>query len=88
MYMPSTPFLYFLRIDTILLRRMLRAMTLDQYLIETGQTEAEFASKVGTSQPNVHRMRKGQIPGPALMVAIRDETGGKVQPGDFYGEAA
>ena len=67
---------------------MLQAMTLDQYLAENKLTEAEFASRVGATQPNIHRLRKGQIPGKELMAAIVDKTGGQVRPDDFFGVQA
>ncbi len=61
-------------------------MTLDSYLTEHGISEAAFAVRVGTTQPNIHRMRKkGQCPNQALMAAIVKETAGAVQPNDFYG---
>lgn len=66
--------------------RHIVAMTLDAYLSENGISEAAFAQLVGTSQPNIHRMRKqGQTPNRALMAEIVKATGGKVQPNDFYG---
>lgn len=64
-------------------------MTLDQYLRENALTEADFAAKVGTTQPTIHRARKpgGSIPSPDLMAAIFEETKGRVRPDDFYGVA-
>jgi hypothetical protein len=60
-------------------------MTLDQYLARNGITETAFAALIGTSQPNVHRIRNGQIPGKDLMGLIYIKTGGQVTANDFYG---
>ena len=60
-------------------------MTLDQYLTANGITESAFAELIGTSQPNVHRMRKDQTPGKELMALIYVKTGGQVTANDFYG---
>lgn len=60
-------------------------MKLAQYLAEFDLTEAEFARLTGLYQSTVHRLKRGQIPGPATMAKIAEATGGKVQPNDFYG---
>ena len=61
------------------------AMKLDQYLSELGLTEAEFARLTGLYQSTVHRLKRGQIPGPATMARVTEATGGKVTANDFYG---
>lgn len=68
--------------------RIIRAMTLDQYLAETGIRETPFAELIGTTQPTVNRLRKGQVPSKELMARIYEATGGKVTANDFYGQAA
>jgi transcriptional regulator with XRE-family HTH domain len=60
-------------------------MTLDQYLAESGLTETDFAELIGTTQPNINRLRKGQVPSKELMAAIYDKTGGAVRADDFFG---
>jgi transcriptional regulator with XRE-family HTH domain len=60
-------------------------MKLDQYLTELGLTEAEFARLTGLYQSTIHRLKRGQIPGPATMARIAEVTGGKVSANDFYG---
>lgn len=60
-------------------------MTLDQYLADNGIAETDFAAMIGTSQPNVNRLRKGQVPSKELMAAIYDKTGGAVRADDFFG---
>jgi len=60
-------------------------MKLDQYLAELGLTEAEFARLTGLYQSTIHRLKRGQIPGPATMAKIVAATGGKVSANDFYG---
>jgi predicted XRE-type DNA-binding protein len=63
-------------------------MNLDQYLSGMGITEAQFAELIGVTQPNVNRLRKGQIPGKELMATIFDKTGGAVRADDFFGIGA
>ena len=61
-------------------------MTLDAYLIQNSLKDAEFAAKVGCDRTTIYRIRsKGQRPSPELMDHIVRETGGTVQPNDFYG---
>lgn len=52
-----------------------------------GWTQGELGEALGCSQPyvsQIERERGAIIPGPALMIAIFDVTGGAVQPNDFY----
>lgn len=46
-------------------------MTLDAYLKKQKMTEQEFASRVGVTQSYIHRIRKGQVFGLSLLVAVR-----------------
>jgi len=61
-------------------------MTLDAYLIQNRIKDAEFAARLGCDRTTVYRIRaKGQRPSPELIESIARETGGLVQPNDFYG---
>lgn len=53
---------------------------LSVYLDETGQTQAEFAKRVGTTQANVSKLCKKDNPriSPELAVRIAEVTGGQV----------
>lgn len=63
-------------------------MTLAEYLDQHRVTEQAFARLVRTSQSQVNRWRKGlRIPRPEMMHRIVAATGGRVMPGDFYGQA-
>lgn len=63
-------------------------MTLDEYLINAGVTEAAFAETVGCSQPAINRYRRGhRIPLEDEMRRIIAATEGRVTPNDFYGVA-
>jgi transcriptional regulator with XRE-family HTH domain len=64
----------------------LQSMTLNAYLVEHGLKDEDFAVRVGCDRTTIYRIRrKGQRPSPALMEKIAEETGGLVQPNDFYG---
>lgn len=61
-------------------------MTLDAYLIKNELKDADFALRVGCDRTTIYRLRlRGQRPSPELMERIARETGGLVQPNDFYG---
>ena len=66
----------------------LLAMTLDAYLTERKIKDAQFAPFVGCDRTTIYRIRKGQRPSAELLLKIVDETGGLVQPNDFYRVAA
>jgi len=67
----------------------MRSMHLKQYLAENNVAIPTFAKKIGVSVQAVHRYCSGErTPKSDVMSKIRDETGGKVQPNDFYAEAA
>lgn len=59
-------------------------MTLDQFLADRQIKEADFAAKIGATQPTVNRLRKGQVPGKELMAAIFAATDGSVTANDFF----
>lgn len=64
-------------------------MRLDEYLNQKkgeGLTEEAFASRVGLSQGQVNRLRRGASrPSFNTLVRIRDATEGQVTPDDFIG---
>jgi len=54
-------------------------MDLKQYLEASQTRQADFAARVGVSQPVVSKLVHGVInPGPDLARRIHDETGGQV----------
>lgn len=60
-------------------------MTLADYLREEHETAAAFARRVGVSRMTVSNWLRGaSTPGGGLMERISRETGGKVQPNDFF----
>lgn len=64
-------------------------MTLDDYLIGTKTLETEFAARVGISQAQVNRIRRGKSwPTRDLLVRIREITGGAVTADDFMPAAS
>lgn len=58
-------------------------MTLDQYLNRTGETDTAFGQRVGISQSQIGRLRRGWKPSWDAIVAIEKATGGKVKPNDW-----
>lgn len=61
-------------------------MTLRDYLKEGGLSLAEFAKKVGSSQPSMTRYSLGQRSIPAyLAVKIEEATGGDVTVEELVG---
>lgn len=64
-------------------------MRLADYLEEEGLTLTAFAEKIDVSVETVRRYcDEGRIPIPPIMSRIIVASGGKVQPNDFFGEAA
>jgi transcriptional regulator with XRE-family HTH domain len=60
-------------------------MTLSDYLAEAGLTRAAFAARVRAHPITVSKWATGRtVPRPAQMHRIAQETGGAVQPADFY----
>jgi transcriptional regulator with XRE-family HTH domain len=60
-------------------------VTLEEFLTERGETQAEFGQRAQVRQQVVSRWAQGfAIPRPAFMAAIGRLTQGKVQPADFY----
>lgn len=60
-------------------------MKLAVWLSENSTSQAAFADKIGSSQPQVARFVAGtRIPNRHTMQRIVTETGGAVGPSDFY----
>jgi len=60
-------------------------MKLADYLSQEGLNDAEFASQCGVDRSTIYRIRKEQTkPTPALMEEIAKQTGGLVQPNDYF----
>ena len=62
---------------------ILRIMTLDDYLKDTGQTEAAFAAKAGLSQPRLNRIRRGANTSGATIRRICEASDWRVTPDDI-----
>lgn len=61
-------------------------MTLLEYLQINGESDTQFARRIGVAQATVHRYKNGaRIPRPAIMQVIQAETQGLVTPSDFIG---
>jgi hypothetical protein len=64
-------------------------MRLQEYLVETGTTRAEFARQIDVKHITVTRyIREGRVPEPPVMEKIIEATDGKVTANDFFGLAA
>lgn len=64
-------------------------MTLDQYLSEKGETDTSFAARVGISQPQISRLRRGvSRPSWSAIEAITKNTEGKVTANDWQAREA
>ena len=62
-------------------------MTLNQYIIEKGLTNTQFALTVGLSHVQIHRYRKGKaVPSHAVIKRVIAATNGAVMPGDWFPE--
>ncbi|WP_108131035.1 helix-turn-helix domain-containing protein [Gemmobacter caeni] len=62
---------------------------LASFLTETGETQVEFAKRVGVSQGTVSKLCAGQItPSLPLAVRIARETGGRVPVDAWVRDAA
>lgn len=60
-------------------------MTLDTWLTLNEISTTEFARRIGRQPSTVHKYRlKGRIPDASTMPLIVAESGGAVQPNDFY----
>jgi len=59
-------------------------MTLADWLLKTGTSQYEFATRIGTSQATVNRYVKGtRVPRLSNLLKIRDATYGAVTANDF-----
>lgn len=63
-------------------------MRLQDYLVETGITRAEFARRIGVKHISVTRYVEGRVPESSVMGKIIEATEGKVTANDFFGLAA
>ena len=65
-------------------------MELAKYLASEGITLSEFARRIGAKNARtVQRYTKhGRIPSGSMMAQIMKETGGEVQPADFFSTSA
>jgi transcriptional regulator with XRE-family HTH domain len=60
-------------------------MTLADYLKHTSMKDADFARQCECDRTTILRIRTGKTtPTPALMERIAIETGGLVQPNDYF----
>jgi transcriptional regulator with XRE-family HTH domain len=60
-------------------------MKLADYLKQHDLDDASFAAKVGCDRSTIYRIRKGETkPSDPLKEAIAKETGGLVQPNDYF----
>jgi DNA-binding transcriptional regulator YdaS (Cro superfamily) len=60
-------------------------MRLDDYIRKSGKKRKEFAEEIGVAYWSLLRYLNGErIPAPEKMNKIKEVTGGKVQPNDFY----
>lgn len=64
-------------------------MQLREYLADQKLTIPAFADLIGVKVQTVHRYVNGErLPRREVMDKIKAVTGGKVQPNDFFAEAA
>lgn len=62
-------------------------MKLAEWRRKEGMTQAAMAVELGCSQSYISQIERAVdavVPGPAVMIAIYNLTGGRVQPNDFY----
>jgi transcriptional regulator with XRE-family HTH domain len=60
-------------------------MKLSEYLKRAELSDEEFATRCGVDRTTILRVRTGKNrPSPALMERIALETGGAVQPNDYF----
>jgi transcriptional regulator with XRE-family HTH domain len=60
-------------------------MKLNDFLLNSPETEAEFGARIDCSQSQVNRIRHGKSEASAALIAkIRHATGGLVDFDDFY----
>jgi len=63
-------------------------MQLREYLSAEKVSIPDFARAIEVSVQTVHRYLSGQrMPRPEIMQKIKEETGGAVQPNDFFADA-
>lgn len=65
------------------------SMTLDEFLRTTGETQADFAARIGVTKEAVRLWANGsRVPRRAQMVAITEATQSAVTANDFVGPLA
>lgn len=62
----------------------IRLMTLLEYLLETKESDSAFAARVGMSQSQISRLRRGvSMPSWTAIAAVAKATNGKVTANDW-----
>lgn len=60
-------------------------MQITDWLTKNDISDADFAARIGVSRQALHRYKSGErIPRPAILQRIQGQTGGQVQPADFF----
>ena len=60
-------------------------MQITDWLTKKDISDADFAARIGVSRQALWRYKSGErIPRPKILKRIQDETGGQVQPADFF----
>lgn len=64
-------------------------MQITDWLTKNDISDADFAARVGVSRQALWRYKTGdRIPRRPILERIQSETGGQVQPADFFGATA
>lgn len=64
-------------------------MQITDWLTKNDISDAAFAERIAVSRQALWRYKSGErIPRPNIMKRIQQETGGQVQPADFFGSAS
>lgn len=61
------------------------AVNLRDWIRQRGKTHKAFGQTIRCVQQAVSKYCDGRVPAPAVMRRIIEETGGEVQPNDFFG---
>lgn len=60
-------------------------MQITDWLTTNKISDAAFAARIGVSRQALWRYKSGErIPRPSILQRIQGETGGQVQPADFF----
>ena len=61
-------------------------MKITDWLTKNDISDADFAARIGVSRQALWRYKSGErIPRPNILQRIQGQTGGEVQPADFFG---